>query len=116
MVNGMVVKVGGGNINGHIIGRTLNRSKGINLLSHREHNNTTGMLSGCSVDSYTAGSNALNFAASLMNTTLFIIVFYIPICRFIRKGSNGSGLVGLPLSKDNLRVFMGLTLIFPGKI
>ena len=73
MVNGMVIKMGGYGGGGYIIGRPLNRGKGIDFLSNGKHDNTAGVLSRCSPDTDTALDNPVNFTVSFVNSPLLII-------------------------------------------
>ena len=84
----MVLKMSRNNIGCHIVGRMLNRCKGINLFPHRQYYDTSRMLSGGSVDSHAALHNPVYLTVSLMHTMLFIIILYITECGFICQRTN----------------------------
>ena len=54
MVDGMVVRVCGYGIRGHIMRRMLYRGEGVNILPQRQYNDTAGMLTGTSPHSGTS--------------------------------------------------------------
>ena len=112
----MVLKMSRNNIGCHIVGRMLNRCKGINLFPHRQYYDTSRMLSGSPVDSHAALHNPVYLTISLMHTMLFIIILYITECGFICQRTNGSGTEGLSRAEDNLSIFMSLGLVLTGEI
>ena len=73
MVNTVVIKVCGCNVHRHIVGRMLDGGKGINLFSHRQHHDTTRMLSRSTTHPDTSKYDPVNFTVSLMYAALFII-------------------------------------------
>ncbi len=77
MVNGMVFKMGGNNIGGHIVGRMLDRGKGTDLFPHRKHHNASRMLSRGPADTNTALHNAVDLTIPFVNSPFFVIAFYI---------------------------------------
>ena len=74
------------------------------------------MLSGRTADTGTALYNTVDLTVTLVLSPLFIIIFHITKCSFFRKSTNGSCLKCLALSEDNLRVPVGIGLIFSGKV
>ena len=116
MVDGMVVKVCGYGIRGHIIRRMLYRGEGVNILPQRQYNNTAGMLTSTSPHSGTSGSDTVDLAGPLMNATFFKIILHITESGLVRQGCNGSGTESLSCAEDNLRVFMRLGLVITGEI
>ena len=116
MVNRMVVKVCRYRIRCHIICRMLYRRKRINLLTHRQYYNTSRMLSCCSSNTYTALYNSIDFTGTFMLSTLFVIVLHISKRSLICQCTNGSCSEGLTVTKDNLCIFVRLTLIFTREI
>jgi len=116
MVDGMVVKVCGYGIRGHIIRRMLYRGEGVNILPQRQYNDTAGMLTGTSPHSGTSGSDTVDLAGPLMNATFFKIILHITESSLIRQGCNGSGTESLSCAEDNLRVFMRLGLVLTGEV
>ena len=115
MVDGMVVKVCGYGIRGHIIRRMLYRGEGVNILPQRQYNDTAGMLTGTASHSGTSGSDTVDLAGPLMNATFFKIILHITESGLIRQGCNGSGTESLSCTEDNLRVFMRLDWYSPEK-
>ena len=115
-INGMIVKMGSYYIRIRIIRRMLNRSKGINVFTKRKNDNSARMLSGRSSDTGTSLHDPVNLAVSFMNSSFFIIIFYIAESSLIRQRTNRSRTECLSCSEDNLRIFMCLTLIFSRKI
>ena len=116
MINGMVIKVSCNNVRLRIISRMLHRCKRINFFSQRKYDNSSRMLTGTSSNSSTSLYNPVNFTVSFSLSALLIIVLYISKCRLIRQCSNGSGTVSLTGSKNNLRIFMCITLIISREI
>ena len=74
------------------------------------------MLPGAPAHARTARHNPVDLTGSLMPAPLLIIILYIAKRRFIRQRTDGARPVSLSVAENNLRVFMGLTLIFPGKV
>ena len=99
------------NITVHIIGRVLHRCKFLNLLTHRQYDDTSRMLASGTADTGTALYNTVDLAGTLVLSPLFKIVLYISECGFIRKGTDGSRLEGLTFSEYNLCIMMGIGLI-----
>ena len=116
MVDGMVIKVRRHNIRCRIICRMLHRSKGINILPQGKYDNSSRMLSGTSSDSGTSLHDPVNFADTLSRTPLLIIIAHKSKCRLIRQRTDGSGTVSLPVTENNLRIFVGITLVVTGEI
>ena len=112
----MVFKMCRNRIRRHIVCRMLNRSKRIDFLSHRKHHDTSRMLSGGTPDSHTSLHNPVNFTVSFMYAAFFIIIFHITKCSLICKRTNRSGSKSLSGSKNNLGIFVRLTLIVSGKV
>ena len=101
---------------GHIVGRPLNRGKGVNFLPMGKHNDSARMLPCCPPDTNTALYNSADFTISFSDPMFFIIIFHITESRFISQGTNGTCPKGLTLAEDDLRIIMGLTLVFSGEI
>ena len=116
VVNGMVIEVGRYRIRCHIVCGMLHRGKGVDLLSQRQHNDAARMLSGASSDSRTARDDPVDLTGTLLVAALLIIVFHIAKGGLIRQRGDGSGAEGLSGAEDYLRIFMGLTLVFTGKV
>ena len=74
------------------------------------------MLAGGTAHAYTALNNTVDLAVSLPGSPFLIIFLYITESRFIRQCTNGSCTESLALTENNLRIVMGLTLIFTGEI
>ena len=115
-VNRMIIKMCCDNITVHIIGRMLNRSKLLNLFSHRKYDNSSRMLSGSPSHTGAALDNTVNLTVTLMYSTFLIIIFHIAKGCFLSKCTNGACLEGLALSKNNLCISVGIRLIFSGKV
>ena len=116
MVNGMIVKVSGNGIRGHIVGGMLYRRKRIDILPQGQHYDTAGVLSGTAPYSHTSRHDAVNLAVSLVFSPFFKVVLHISECRLIRQRRYGSRAEGLSRAKDNLRIFMSLGLILSGEV
>ena len=112
----MVIKMGGYGRGSHIIGRSLNRGKRIDFLTNGKHNNTARVLSRRSPDTDAALNNPVYFAVSLVNSPFLVITFDKSESCFICQSTDRSGTEGLALSKDDLCIIVGLTLIFSGKV
>ena len=115
-VNGMVIKMCGDDITVHIIGRVLHRCKFLNLLTHRQYDDTSRMLASGTADTGTTLHDTVDLTVTLVLPPFLIIVLHITKCGFFRKGTNGSRLKGLPFSEDNLCIPVGIGLIFTGKV
>ena len=115
-VNRMIIKMCCDNITVHIIGRMLNRSKFLNLFSHRKYDNSSRMLSGSPSHTGAALDNTVNLTVTLMYSTFFIIIFHITKGCFLGKCTNGTCLEGLALSENNLCISVSIRLIFSGKV
>ena len=74
------------------------------------------MLSGTSPDAGTALGNPVDFAGSLVDASLLIVILYITECGFVRKGRNGTGTEGLSGAENNFCVFVRLTLVLTGEV
>ena len=94
VVNGVVVEVGGNNSALHIIGRMLHRCKLIDIMSVRENNNSSRVLSRTSPDPGTSLGNPFDLTLPLALPVLLIIVFHKAIGRLICQSSDSSGLKG----------------------
>ena len=94
----------------------LHRGKGVDLLSQRQHNDTTWMLSGASSDSRTARDDPVDLTGALLISTLLVVIFHVAKGGLIRQRGDGSGAEGLSGAEDYLRIFMGLTLVFTGEV
>ena len=116
VVNGMVVKVGGHRGGGHIIGRVLYRGKGIDFLAQGKYDNTARVLSRGAAHAHAALHDPVDLAIALPCPPLLIILLHITESRLIRQCADGAGTEGLPLSKNDLGVIVGLTLIFTGEV
>ena len=112
----MVVEMGSDRIRCHIVGRTLNRCKLVNLMSHWKYDDPPRMLSGSSSNTGTSLYNTVDFANTFMLTTFFIIIFYISKGCFISQCTNGTGTESLSRTKNNFCITVGLTLIVPREV
>ena len=110
-INGMIIKMCGNDIAVHIIGWMLDRCKLLDLLTHWKYDDTSRVLACGTANSSTPLYDSVNFTVSLMLTAFLIVVFHITESGFFRKGTNGSCLESLPLSKNNLCVSVGIGLI-----
>ena len=116
MVNRVIVKMSCDDISCHIVRRMLHRGKGIDILTHRKHDDTAGMLPCAPSNAGTPSHNTVNLAISLPLSPLLVIIFHIAECRFVRQGRNGSCTIRLTSAKNNFRIFMRLTLILSRKV
>ena len=94
----------------------LHRRKGVDVLSHRQNDDTAGMLSRASAHARTALYNPVDFAVSFLASAFFKIIFHITKRRFIRQCADRTGTECLSCAENNFRIFMRLTLIFAGKV
>ena len=116
VVDGMVIKMGGDRGGGHIIGRALNRRKRVDLLSHRQNDDTARMLSRGTPHAHTALDDPVDLTVPFPVPALFIIVFHITISCLIRQRTDGSRPEGLSLSENNLRIIVGMALVLTGEV
>ena len=116
VVDGMVIEMGRYRICCHIVCGMLHRRKGVDVLSHRQNDDTAGMLSRASAHARTALYNPVDFAVSLLASALFKIIFHITKRRLIRQCADRTGTERLSCAENNFRIFMRLTLIFAGKV
>ena len=116
VVNGVIVKMGGDDVRGHIVGRMLHRCKLIDAVSVRKYYDSSRMLSGTSPDSGTSFCNSFNLTTTLSLTTFFIIVFHKSICCLICQRTDRSGFECMTLTKENLCIFMSLRLVISGEV
>ena len=99
-----------------VICRMLYRSKFLNFLTYRKNNDTARVLSCRSSDTGASLNDPVNLTVTLMLSTFFIIIFHITECCFFCKCADGSCLECLTLTENNLRITMGICLIFTGEI
>ena len=104
----MVIKMCGDDITVHIIGRVLHRCKFLNLLTHRQYDDTSRMLASGTADTGTALHDTVDLTVALVLPPFLIIILHITKCGFFRKGANGTRLKGLPFSEDNLCIPVGI--------
>ena len=116
MVNRVVVKVRCDGVCRHIVCGMLHRRERIDLLPHREHDDTARMLPCGAPHAHTALHNAVNLTGPLVFPALLIIVFHISKSSLVRQCTDRPGAEGLPISKDHLCIFMCLTLILAREI
>ena len=116
MIDGVIVKVRGHGIRGHIVGRPLYRRKGKNILPKGQHHNAPRVLARTPSHPGTSRHDPLYLTVPFMLSSFFIISLYIPEGRLVRQGCDGSRPEGLLRAEDHLRIFMGLGLILPGKV
>ncbi len=116
MVNGVVIKMGGNRIRGHIIGRMLHRGEGVNILAYGQHHDPSRMLAGTAPDPGTARGDPVYLTATLVDTLLLKVPLHIAESRLVCQGGNGTGPEGLSCTEDHLCIFVGLGLVFPGEI
>ena len=116
MIDGMIVKMRGHDICGHIIRRMLYRGKGIDILSQRQYNNAARVLSRAAPDAGAAHNDPVDLTVPFPCTPLFIIPLHISICRLVRQRADGACPIGLACPEDYLRVLMGFALILSGEI
>ena len=74
------------------------------------------MLSGRSTHADTTADNTVNLTVSLVDAALLVIILHITKRSLVRKRTDGSRFKRLSLTKDNLRIFMCLTLILSGEV
>ena len=94
----------------------LNRSKLLNFLSMGKYNDSSGMLTCCTTDTRTALHDPVNLTVPFSLAPLFKIILHISESCFLRKSTDGSCFKGVPLSENNLCIFMCHCLIFTGEI
>ena len=116
MIDGVIVKVGGDGIRGHIVGGMLHRREGIDILSQGQHDDSSGMLTGSSSDTHTTCYDSIDLAGTLCLASLFKIFLDITEGCLICKGADGAGTEGLSCSEDHLCVFVRFGLILTGEI
>ena len=116
VVDGMVIEMCRYRICRHIVCGMLHRRKGVDVLSHRQNDNTAGVLSRASAHARTALYNPVDFAVSLLASAFFKIIFHITERRLIRQRADRTGTERLSCAENNFRIFMRLTLIFAGKV
>ena len=115
-VNGMIVKMRGNDVAVFVICRMLYRCEFFDFLAFWQNNDSSRVLA-CGTPNACASLNyPVDLAVPLVLTMLFKIIFHIAESCFFRKSTDGSRLKGLPFSKNNLCVFMGVCLIFTGKV
>ena len=112
----MVIKMSRDRIRGHIICRMLHRGKRINIFPERKYDDSARMLPRRPSDSDTSLYDTVNLTVSLMNAPFLVIIFYITKRCLIRQRTDRTGTERLTVSKNNLCIFMCLTLIIAGKI
>ena len=64
----------------------------------------------------TALNDPVNLTVALSLSPFLIIIFHIAEGRLVRQGANGPCPEGLAVAEDNLRVIVGLTLVFSGEV
>ncbi len=74
------------------------------------------MLSRGAPHAHTALHNAVDLAGPFVFSALFIIVLHIAKSGLVRQRADRPGAEGLAISKNNLRIFVRLTLVFARKI
>lgn len=116
MVNRMVIKMCCNRIRCHIVCGMLYRCERIDLLPHWQHDNPARMLSRGAPHAHAAFHNTVDLAGPFVFSALFIIVLHIAESSLVRQRTDRPGAKGLAISKDNLRIFVCLTLIFARKI
>ena len=116
MVNGVIVKVGGDGLGGHIVGRVLHWSEGIDHLSQGKDHDAAGVLASGAPYAHAALYDPVDLAVSLPLPMLLKIVLHIAEGRLVRQGADGPCPEGLALSKDHLRVIVGAALVFSGEV
>ena len=116
MIDRMVIEMGRHDIGFHIVGRMLYRSKRVNILSHRQHDDAARMLPRASSDARTPHDKAIDLTGPFPHPMIFIIIFHIAKSRLIRQRTDRTRAVSLPVTENNFRIFMRLTLVFAGKI
>ena len=108
--------MGGDDVRGHIVGRMLYRRKAVDLLAQRQNDDAAGVLARRPVDAHTARRDPLDLTASFSNAFVFKITPDITESRLLRHGTDGARPERLPGTENDLRVFVGITLVFSGEV
>ena len=116
VVNGVIVKVCRNRGGGHVIGRVLDRREGVDLLPQGKHDDSARVLSRGPAHAHTALDDAVDLTVALAAAPLLIIFLHVTVGRLVRQGADGARPEGLALAENNLRVVVGLTLIFTGEV
>ena len=116
VIDGVIVKMRRDNVRGHIVGRMLNRRKGMDFLSVGQHHDTARMLACGTAHAHTALHDPVDLTVPLVLASFLVIILHITEGRLVRQRADGSGPEGLSLSENHLGVFMGLGLIITGKV
>ena len=116
VVDGVIIKVGGDGIRGHIIGGMLYRREGMDLLSVRQYHNSTGVLTCRAAHPYAALDDPVDLTVALVLAPLLVIILYITKGCLVRQGTNSSRAEGLALAENNFCIFVSLGLIVAGEI
>ena len=112
----MVIEMRRNDIACHIIGRMLDRRKGMYFLSVRKNDDSSGMLSGRTLYSDTSGNYSVDFTVPFTFALFLEIFFDISVHCLVGKRTYRSGFKCLTLAENNLDVGMGFCLIFTGEI
>ena len=108
VVDGVVIKMGGNDVRGHIVGGMLNGSKGVNLLPVGQYHDTARMLARRAAHTHAALDDPIDLAVSLVLSPLLVIIFHITKSRLVRQCSDGPRPEGLACTENDLRILMGL--------
>ena len=116
MINGMIIIMRCYRCRCHIICRMLYRCKRIDVLAYGKYDDSAGVLTGSSSDTYKSLQHSVDLTFSLPLPKSVIELLYITVCRLVCQTCNGSCTESLPVSENNLCIFMCLTLIFTGEV
>ena len=100
----------------HIIGRMLDRGKGIDFLPMGKHDNASRVLSRRSSHTDAASHNPVYLTAAFANAPVLVIALHIAVSRLIGQCADCSGTEGLPFSENNFRIGMRAALVLSREI
>ena len=114
--DGMIVKMCGCDCGIHIVCRSLNGTKFIDIMVTGYNHQTTGVLPCGSLDTSTSIHQTGNLRIMGSDFPFIKIFFHKTISRFICQGANGTGFEHMPYAEQFFCIGMGCLLIFPRKV
>ena len=112
----MIVKMCGCNCGIHIVCRTLNGAKFIDIMVTGYNHQTTGVLPCGTFDTSASIHQTGNLRIMSSNFPFIKIFFDKTISRFIRQSTNGTGFKYMPYTEQFFRIGMSCLLIFPREV
>ena len=94
----------------------LNRTEGINILSHWKNDDSSRVLTCSTSNTCTALYYSVNFAFSLTSPDAVVVFFNKAVGCLISKRRYSSRSEGLTVTEDNLGVLVGLGLILSREV